>query len=151
MRKNDIPTPSTSLQGPSSSSVVPTGTPASLHIRRLASKVVVSLFSTLFLFLSTVSTAFAQAGLENPLNSSFSTIPAFIAGALKVLVIVSLPIIALFIVVSGFMFIFARGNSSKLEEAKKNFVYVIIGALLILGAWVIATLIGGTVTQLVGN
>ncbi|MBI5457372.1 hypothetical protein HY971_01460 [Candidatus Kaiserbacteria bacterium] len=93
----------------------------------------------------------AHADLENPLNSNFSTIPAFIAGALKVLVIVALPIIALFIVIAGFMFVFARGNSSKLEEAKKNFVYVIIGALLILGAWVIATLIGGTVTQLVGN
>lgn len=92
----------------------------------------------------------AQTGLQNPLNSNFSTIPAFIAGALKVLVIVALPIITLFLVVSGFMFVFARGNSSKLDEAKKNFVYVILGALLILGAWVIATLIGGTVTQLVG-
>ena len=90
-------------------------------------------------------------GLCNPLNSNFSTIPAFIAGALKVLVMVALPIITLFLVISGFMFVLARGNSSKLEEAKKNFVYVIIGALLILGAWVIATLIGGTVTQLVGN
>lgn len=90
-------------------------------------------------------------GLENPLNSNFSTIPTFIAGALKVLVIVALPIITLFLVVAGFMFVMARGNSSKLEDAKKNFVYVIIGALLILGAWVIATLIGGTVTQLVGN
>ena len=98
------------------------------------------------------STAFAQStGLENPLNPNFSTIPAFIAGALKVLVIVALPIIALFIVVSGFMFVFARGNPGELDKAKKNFVYVIFGALLILGAWVIATLIGGTVTQLVGN
>ena len=94
----------------------------------------------------------AQAtGLENPLNSSFNSIPNFIAGALKVLVIVALPIITLFIVISGFMFVLARGNESKLAEAKKNFVYVIIGALLILGAWLIATLISGTVTQLVGN
>ena len=68
--------------------------------------------------------AHAETGLENPLNSNFSTIPAFIAGALKVLVIVALPIITLFLVVAGFMFVFARGNSSKLEEAKKNFVYV---------------------------
>lgn len=105
--------------------------------------------SAVLLFAATV--AHAQGGLQNPLNSNFSTIPAFIAGALKVLVMVALPIITLFLVVAGFMFVFARGNSSKLEEAKKNFVYVIIGALLILGAWVIATLIGGTVTQLVGN
>ncbi len=90
-------------------------------------------------------------GLQNPLNSSFSDIPKFIEGALKVLVIVALPIITLFMVVAGFMFIAARGNESKLTEAKKNFMYVIIGALLILGAWVIATLIGGTVTQLVGR
>jgi len=107
-----------------------------------------SFFAVVLFF---ASIAHAAEGLENPLNRDFSTIPAFIAGALKVLVIVALPIITLFIVISGFMFVLARGNSSKLEEAKKNFVYVIIGALLILGAWVIATLIGGTVTQLVGN
>ncbi|OGG56807.1 hypothetical protein A3D71_01005 [Candidatus Kaiserbacteria bacterium RIFCSPHIGHO2_02_FULL_55_20] len=97
------------------------------------------------------SAATCTDGLCNPLNSSFSSIPAFIAGALKVLVIVALPIIALFIVISGFMFVFALGNEGKLTKAKENFVYVIIGALLILGAWVIATLIGGTVTQIVGN
>ncbi len=98
-----------------------------------------------------VYAADCSAGLCNPLNSNFSTIPAFIAGALKVLVMVALPIITLFLVVSGFMFIKARGNPSELTKAKENFLYVIIGALLILGAWVIATLIGGTVTQLVGN
>ncbi len=102
-------------------------------------------------------TVFAQCAagdstcLNNPLNSQFSSVPNFIAGALKVLVIVALPVIALFIVVAGFMFVLARGNEHKLEEAKKNFVYVIIGALLILGAWLIATLISGTVSQLVGN
>ncbi len=151
MIKNDTPTPSTSLRGPSGSSVVQARTPASPLSPRLVSGAVVSFLLTTGFVLVAISTAHAATGLENPLNSSFSTIPAFIAGALKVLVIVALPIITLFLVVSGFMFVFARGNSSKLEDAKKNFVYVIIGALLILGAWVIATLIGGTVTQLVGN
>ena len=63
---------------------------------------------------------------------------------------VALPILTLFIVYSGFLFISAQGNSSELETAKKNFAYVVIGAVLILGAWVIATLIGGTVAQLTG-
>lgn len=90
---------------------------------------------------------YAEQGLQNPLTSQ--SVTEFIAGALKVLVIVALPIITLFIVISGFMFVFARGNEGKLSEAKKNFVYVVIGALLILGAWVIATLIGGTVSQLI--
>jgi len=86
--------------------------------------------------------------LQNPLNPNFSSIPAFIAGALKVMVMVALPIISLFIVYSGFLFVSARGNSEGISKAKDNFKYVIIGAILILGAWVIATLIGGTVTQL---
>lgn len=93
-------------------------------------------------------TGIAHAALDNPLNSQYSSIPLFIEGVLKVLVIVALPIISLFIVYSGFKFITAQGNSGKLDEAKKNFVYVIVGALLILGAWIIATLISGTVSQL---
>ena len=91
------------------------------------------------------------AGLENPLSSQFSTIPNFIAGALKALVIVALPIISLFVVYAGFMFIMARGKPDALAKARQNFLYVIIGALLVLGAWALANLIGGTVSQIVGS
>jgi hypothetical protein len=94
--------------------------------------------------------ALAQStGLLNPLKTN--DIPSFIAGALKALVVVALPIITLFIVISGFMFVLARGEPAKLTKAKENFLYVILGAILILGAWVLATLIGGTVTQIVGS
>lgn len=90
----------------------------------------------------------ASAALDNPLNPTFSSVPAFIAGALKALAMIALPIITLFLVISGFLFITAQGNQEKLNTAKKNFMYVVIGALLILGAWILATLIGGTVSQL---
>lgn len=94
------------------------------------------------------SVALAQTGsFSNPLT--VDSVPDFISKALKVMVMVALPIISLFIVYSGFMFVLARGNEGMLSEAKKNFFYVIIGAILILGAWVIATLIGGTISQLV--
>ena len=93
----------------------------------------------------------ATPGIQNPLASSFSNIPLFIAGFLKVMVQVGLPIVALFLLYSGFLFASAGGNSSKLEAAKENFKYVIIGSLLILGAWVIATIIGNTVSQIVGQ
>ena len=152
MSKTDKSTPSASLQGPSSSLAVHVSTTRSLLSPRLVSRAVLSLLSVIAFYILTTIVAYAQSGsLENPLNSNFSTIPTFIAGALKVLVMVSLPIIAFFIVYSGFLFVFARGNETKLTKARDNFLYVIIGALLILGAWVIATLIGGTVTQLVGN
>ena len=103
----------------------------------------------LVLILAFAPLAFAEErGLDNPLRSEFSSIPAFIAGALKVLVMIALPIITLFLVISGFLFITAQGNQQKLETAKKNFLYVVIGALLILGAWILATLIAGTISQL---
>ena len=100
------------------------------------------------LVLGVGSVVFAQSSgtFVNPL--SVDSVPEFIAKALQVMVMVALPIISLFIVYSGFMFVSARGNEGKLSEAKNNFYYVIVGAILILGAWVIATLIGGTIAQL---
>ncbi len=92
----------------------------------------------------------AYAQLNNPLNDNFNSIPQFISGALKVMVMVALPIITLFFVYSGFLFVLAQGNQETLAKAKTNFVYVVIGSILILGAWVFASLIGGTISQLTG-
>lgn len=116
-------------------------------IRRLISRGVVAAGTTAA-YLSLVAVAHAD-GLQNPLK--FNDIQSFIAGALKALVVIALPIITVFIVISGFMFVAARGNESKLSKAKENFVYVILGSTLILGAWVLATLIGGTVSQVLGQ
>ena len=102
-----------------------------------------------YFFLTTALAVHAQTTqgpLANPLN--FGSIPEFLAGALKALALIALPIISLFLVISGFLFLTAQGNQQKLDTAKKNFVYVVIGALLILGAWIIATLIAATVNQL---
>lgn len=115
------------------------------------SRAVASIGTVTFSWAMLAGRVLAQdTGVQNPLNPAISTIPSFIAYALKVLVQVSLPIISLFIVYSGFLFVLARGNTEKLATARQNFLYVIIGALLILGAWIIATLIGGTVMQLTG-
>jgi Type IV secretion system pilin len=84
-----------------------------------------------------------QAGIGN--------IQSFIAAFLKAVVEISLPILTLFIVYAGFKFVFARGKPDDLAEAKRNFLYVILGAILILGAWVLASLIGATATQVVGS
>lgn len=91
----------------------------------------------------------SNTSLQNPLK--FASIEKFVEGVLKAVVMIALPIIVAFMVYAGFKYIFARGNSSKISEAHKNFTYVIIGTILVLGAWVLATLIGGTVTQLLGN
>jgi hypothetical protein len=110
----------------------------------------VILLPTALTFFSSTAIALAQAQggttLVNPLK--FGDIASFIAGALKILVMVALPVITLFVVYSGFMFVTAQGKPEALKTAKTNFVYVVLGALLIMGAWIIATLIGGTVSQL---
>lgn len=94
--------------------------------------------------------AFAQnSTLKNPAN--VPDFQSFIANFLKAIVEISLPILTLFIVYSGFMFVTARGNENKLGKAKENFLYVIIGAILILGAWVLATLIASTANQVLGG
>ena len=152
MIRHSTLTPSTSLRGPAGSSAVHSSTSTSPLAPRLVSGAIVLALYTLIMFLIfafPVLVAAQSAGtLQNPLNSAFSSVPNFIAGFLKVVVMVALPIISLFIVYSGFMFVMARGNSEKLGQARENFLWVIIGAILILGAWVIATLIGGTVSQL---
>lgn len=104
-----------------------------------------------FAFVATAYAAASDVKLENPLNSDFSTVPDFISGVLKVVVMIALPIITIFIVFAGFKFLSAQGKPGDLDKAKENFKWVIIGALLIMGAWVLATLIAGTVTQLVGK
>ena len=89
--------------------------------------------------------------LMSPLKANVSSIPAFISSFLKSMVKISLPIIAFFFLLAGFKFVSAGGNSEKIESAKTNFLYVVLGAALILGAWVLSTLIGNTVTEVLGT
>ena len=92
-----------------------------------------------------------NGGLCNPLKSAISSIPQLIAAFLKAVVMVALPILSLAFVWTGFLFVSARGSTDKLNTAKRAFFYTVIGAILILGAWLIANLIGTTVSQLLPN
>lgn len=84
--------------------------------------------------------------LCNP--TRFTTVSAFIEGTLRVIVMLGIPVISFFIVYAGFLFVKARGDGGGLDKAKKNLLGVLIGTVLILGAWVIATLISQTVSDL---
>ncbi|HUO50255.1 MAG TPA: hypothetical protein VMU25_01665 [Candidatus Paceibacterota bacterium] len=92
--------------------------------------------------------AFGQQ-LNNP--TKFNDIPSFLAAFLKAVVQICLPILTLWIVYAGFLFVVARGNPGKLADAKRNLVYVLIGAFFVLGAWMLATLLGATVSNVVGT
>ncbi len=82
----------------------------------------------------------------NPLQAT--SISGFFRDLFRSAVKIGLPIVVLFIVYAGFKFISAQGNSEKLNEAKQNFLYVILGTTIFLGAWVIAEIIAATLKQL---
>lgn len=85
--------------------------------------------------------------IANPLGQEFNILE-FLQKLFANLVKIAIPFLTVFLVYSGFLFVEARGNEEKLKTARSNFVSVIIGAVLVLGAWVIASALKGTVDQL---
>ncbi|HDQ16764.1 MAG TPA: hypothetical protein ENN31_01415 [Candidatus Vogelbacteria bacterium] len=87
--------------------------------------------------------------LQNPLKAE--SFAGFIQEILSIVVRVGLPMIVIFMMYVGFLFIKARGNEQELTKAKTAFVYAVIGAALILGAWVISVGIANTIRDLGGT
>jgi hypothetical protein len=81
--------------------------------------------------------------LKNPLK--VNTIEGAIKKIMDAIMKIAIPIIIILFIWAGFKFIFAQGNKDKLGEARRTFLYTLIGALLVLGAWTIATALVGTV------
>lgn len=49
---------------------------------------------------------------------------------------------------TGFKYVMAKGKPDKIQEANRALLYTAIGTAILLGAWVIANVIGNTVNQL---
>lgn len=95
---------------------------------------------------TTSSQNVANNKIENPIK--VDNINDFIKTILTGVIKISIPIIALAIIYSGFLFVSARGNSEKLGEAKRALLYTAIGAAILLGSWAIAQIISNTVLAL---
>ncbi len=114
------------------------------------------IFGTLLvLFLLTFTVAFAQSGsltgakIVNPLK--VDSLQCFISEALKLIVNIGAVICVFFIIYAGFLFVTAQGNQAKLTAAKNTFLYTIIGTAILLGAWVIALVISGTIGKILNQ
>ena len=83
----------------------------------------------------------------NPIPS-ITSIPGLVQTILQYVIKMGIPIVALAIVYSGFLFVFARGNSEKLTQARNTLMYTLIGSAILLGSWAIATMISSTVQAL---
>ena len=87
--------------------------------------------------------------VPNPLG--FTNFCDLVKALLNIVLAIGVPIAVLFLVWSGFRFILARGRLGELEIARKNFMYVIIGIAVFLGAWTLATVISATIKSLPGG
>lgn len=86
--------------------------------------------------------------IKNPLG--VKSIEEVIQKIMSVIVKLAIPVIICFFIYSGFLFITAQGSKTELEKAKRMFVQVVIGSVIILGAWTIASAIVATVNLITG-
>ncbi len=94
------------------------------------------------------SSSTINAKIDNPLSSGINDIPTFILALLKIALTIGVPVVALAIIYSGFLFVQAQGNAEKLKKAKAALMYTIIGAAILLGCLIIANAIQATVNEI---
>jgi hypothetical protein len=89
--------------------------------------------------------------IDNPLGANLTDIPSFVKKAIEIALQVGVPILVLAIIYTGFLFVQAQGNPTKLTKAKDALTNTLIGGALLLGAFVIAEAIGTTVEEIKSN
>lgn len=86
--------------------------------------------------------------LQNPL--AVDSIVGLFEVLIDIVMVFAVPIIVLFIVLAGFNYVTARGDTSKIQTAHKALLYALIGGLLIIGAQILIAVVGGTVSDIQG-
>ena len=106
----------------------------------------VLLFVILPVFSFAVDDVTITTKIDNPLSAD--TLFCFLKDVLDVFLTVGIIIAVLFMVYAGFLFVTARGDTAQLTTAKKAFLGAVIGTAIIMGVWVIAQAIVGTVNAI---
>ncbi len=83
----------------------------------------------------------------NPLKAN--TISELLSLIIDAAILILMPLVVLAIIYSGFMFLIAQGNEEKLKTAKNNFLWVIVGVAVLLGAKVISAVLKATAKTIV--
>ena len=83
---------------------------------------------------------------DNPLKAQ--SIMELLAAALDIVIKVGLIVVVFFIILSGFNYVTARGDSGKVKTARDTLVATLVGAAIILGSYAIVKALQTTVNQL---
>ena len=90
--------------------------------------------------------------LINPLGPGTTNIEQFLNDILAFVIRIGTVVVILMLVYVGYLFVVARGEPGKITEARAALLWTVVGALVLLGAQVIAIGIEATVQALsVGN
>jgi len=76
--------------------------------------------------------------LVNPIAGTVDTIPEFFQKVVDLVIKIGIPIVAMAIIYSGFLFVSARGDEGQIGTAKNVLWYAILGALLLFASWLVA-------------
>lgn len=74
-----------------------------------------------------------------------TSIEGLLLAILEIFIIIATPLIVLYIIYAGFLYVTARGNTQQVEQATRALTYAIIGGVIILGAVALSNIIGGVV------
>ena len=97
------------------------------------------------LILACTRFAHAQA-ITNPIAAP--DLWSFLSSIVSAVVYILFPILVLMLVYTGYLFVVAQGNPAKLQEAKKSFVWTLVGGFVVLGAQALSMAIKATIDSL---
>jgi hypothetical protein len=87
--------------------------------------------------------------LGNPLGQGgVKSFTGFIERVLNIVIRLGIPVVVLAIIWSGFLYVKAQGNSEQVKKAHQALMWTIVGAVLLIGSYTIATAIQKTVTDI---
>ena len=102
-------------------------------------------FGSIFYLLLLAKPVMAESKiLNNPLGED-STITSLLMSIVDILLVFAIPIILLFIVYAGFLFVTAQGDQSQITKARSALTWSVIGGVIVLGANLLIEVIENTV------
>ena len=84
------------------------------------------------------SNANSSVQLVNPLGSQASSLPALVTEIMQFVVRIGAIVVVFMLVYTGYLFVVAQGNEKKITDAREALKWVVIGALILLGAQAIS-------------
>lgn len=108
-------------------------------------------------FISTLANLFVVAPVFargkqrlDPVTPNIHSFAEFVMQALRIVVQIGIPITAILLIWAGYLFVTAQGDVAKLTQAKRAFLWTVIGAAVVIGCWLLATAIQNTIEQIAG-